>query len=50
MKSAVEKLFNIWLEKEYISPNEWSIEHGESFFAYIEDQIIKQLKGKQQEQ
>jgi hypothetical protein len=24
MKTAVEKLFNIWLEKEYISPNEWS--------------------------
>ena len=24
MTTAVEKLFNIWLEKEYISPNEWS--------------------------
>lgn len=22
--TAVEKLFKIWLEKEYISPNEWS--------------------------
>ena len=21
---AVEKLFNIWLKKEYITPNEWS--------------------------
>ena len=35
------------LVKKY---DEWSIEHGESFFAYIEDQIIKQLKEKQQEQ
>jgi hypothetical protein len=35
------------LVKKY---DEWSIEHGESFFAYIEDQIIQQLKGKQQEQ
>jgi hypothetical protein len=32
------------LVKKY---DEWSIEHGESFFAYIEDQIIKQLKEKQ---
>jgi hypothetical protein len=35
------------LVKKY---DEWSIEHGESFFAYIEDQIIQQLKLKQQEQ
>ena len=24
MKTAVEKLFNIWLEKEYITEDEWS--------------------------
>jgi len=35
------------LVKKY---DEWSIEHGESFFAYIEDQIIQQLKLKQQGQ
>ena len=35
------------LVKKY---DEWSIEHGESFFDYIEDQIIQQLKLKQQGQ
>ena len=38
MKTAVEKLFNIWLEKEYISPNEWSeaieLEKEHLIYAY----------------
>jgi hypothetical protein len=45
MKTAVEKLFNIWLEKEYISPNEWSeaLEMEKEQKVYSKEDLFKIL-------